>query len=331
MMGSAVGMGLRVPPHHTWATASTVCRYAATKGCRLFISSSLVHAHVKSIFLPTTEADVAPAAAHADSLLATAGRILSLALLNAAWLPLLIAVHDSTVVDKASKQRLALHRGDRILWVAWLLPCGRAALRFASAFALALVLTVRVPSVAYVNGYDVALAVWALAIAESIATQVNPSLSSTRPHTQGHLACAHRYERETALWRVMEMSCHVPGLRQVWRGGRSLRIWLAGDGFNALDAATFLLLVGLAICTAYDVIADVVHPSAVGVALQAFGALVAWARLFEINYVFPKAGPQVRQNPRVEHRNPIPIPQALFNTTDRLTAVTATDRLLPAC
>ena len=33
------------------------------------------------------------------------------------------------------------------LWVAWLLPCGRAALRFASALALAVVLTLRIPSV----------------------------------------------------------------------------------------------------------------------------------------------------------------------------------------
>ena len=96
--------------------------------------------------------------------------------------------------------------------MAWLLPCGRAVLRFASALTLALILTararhtnsrncsppycdqpipvtsslldpthqspsptaaqVRVPSVTSLSKYDVALALWAAALLESICTQM---------------------------------------------------------------------------------------------------------------------------------------------------------------
>ena len=58
------------------------------------------------------------------------------------------------------------------LWVAWLLPCGRAALRFASALALAVVLTLRIPSVSSLSAWDVVLASYAAALAEAGVTQV---------------------------------------------------------------------------------------------------------------------------------------------------------------
>jgi len=54
-------------------------------------------------------------------------RWLLLGAFNLAWLPLLTVVHDTRVLKRAHKQRLAMQRGDKTtLVVAWLLPCGRA-------------------------------------------------------------------------------------------------------------------------------------------------------------------------------------------------------------
>ena len=68
---------------------------------------------------------------------------------NMVWLPLLLGVPQGTVVRRARQQRRSMAHEGWLgeLWVAWLLPCGRAALRFASALALAVVLTLRIPSV----------------------------------------------------------------------------------------------------------------------------------------------------------------------------------------
>ena len=46
---------------------STATPYAAAKGCRLFISSSLVHTYVKGLFLPSAEATDAYVAHHENS------------------------------------------------------------------------------------------------------------------------------------------------------------------------------------------------------------------------------------------------------------------------
>ena len=72
-----------------------------------------------------------------------------------------------------------MQRGDQTtLVVAWLLPCGRAALRVTSALMLAGVLTLRVPSVSSVSNWDALLAPWAAALLESIATQIRHQRAS---------------------------------------------------------------------------------------------------------------------------------------------------------
>ena len=54
-------------------------------------------------------------------------RWLQLGAFNLAWLPLLTVVHETRVLKRAQMQRLAMQRGDKTtLFVAWLLPCGRA-------------------------------------------------------------------------------------------------------------------------------------------------------------------------------------------------------------
>ena len=112
-----------------WLSSATP--YATTKGLRLFISSSLVHSHVKGLYLPTADVDTAADDdAAPGSVLSVASRWLLLALVNLAWLPLLTVAPESWVVTRATQQRLAMQRGDQTtLVVAWLLPCGRAALR----------------------------------------------------------------------------------------------------------------------------------------------------------------------------------------------------------
>ena len=232
-----------------WLSSATP--YAAKNGCRLFSSSSLVHSHVKGLFLPTAEVDTAAGQdAAPDSVLSVASRWLLLALVNLAWLPLLTVAPESWVITRATRQRLAMQSGDRKLWVAWLLPCGRTALRFASVLTLAGTLTIRVPNVSSLSKWDALLAIWAAALLESIATQM-------------------------------------------WHQGTSVFGWLTDDIFNALEGATLLLLVGLGGCAAYDVIAEQPQPYELGVALQSFAVLVACARLLEVSYVFPKAGPQL--------------------------------------
>ena len=232
-----------------WLTSATP--YAAKNGCRLFSSSSLVHSHVKGLFLPMAEVDTAAGKdAAPDSVLRVASRWLLLALVNLAWLPLLTVAPESWVVTRATRQRLAMQSGDRELWVAWLLPCGRTALRFASVLALAGILTIRVPNVSSLSKWDALLAIWAAALLESIATQI-------------------------------------------WHQGASVFGWLTDDIFNALESATLLLLLGVGGCAAYDIIAEQPQPSELGVALQSFAVLVACARLLEVSYVFPKAGPQL--------------------------------------
>ena len=230
-----------------WLSSATP--YAATKGCRLFSSSSLVHAHVKSLFLPTAEVDaaLAHAAANEDAaergMLSAAGRWLLLGLVNLVWLPLLTIVHESRVVKRAARQRLAMQRGDQTtLIVAWLLPCGRAVLQFCSAVTLAGILTVRVPSVTRLSGYDIALALWTAALLESICTQ---------------------------MWH--QGRCGT-------KANAALRGWLADNTFNAVEIATLALLLGLGICTAYDLTAEQPQPLEVGVALQSFAVLLACTR-----------------------------------------------------
>ena len=161
-----------------WLSSATP--YAATKGLRLFISSSLVHSHVKGLYLPTADVDTAADDdAAPDSVLSVASRWLLLALVNLAWLPLLTVAPESWVVTRATQQRLAMQRGDQTtLVVAWLLPCGRAALRVTSALMLAGVLTLRVPSVSSVSNWDALLAPWAAALLESIATQIRHQRAS---------------------------------------------------------------------------------------------------------------------------------------------------------
>ena len=90
----------------------------------------------------------------------------------------------------------------------------------------------RVPSVTRLSKYDVALALWAAALLESICTQM-------------------------------------------WHQGRcgstastALRGWLEDNTFNTLEIATLALLIGIGICTAYDLSASHSEPSEVGVALQ---------------------------------------------------------------
>ena len=161
-----------------WLSSATP--YAATKGLRLFISSSLVHSHVKGLYLPTADVDTAADDdAAPDSVLSVASRWLLLALVNLAWLPLLTVAPESWVVTRATQQRLAMQRGDQTtLVVAWLLPCGRAALRVTSALTLAGILTLRVPSVSGVSTWDALLATWAAALLESIATQIRHQRAS---------------------------------------------------------------------------------------------------------------------------------------------------------
>ena len=233
-----------------WLSSATP--YAATKGLRLFISSSLVHSHVKGLYLPTADVDTAADDdAAPDSVLSVASRWLLLALVNLAWLPLLTVAPESWVVTRATQQRLAMQRGDQTtLVVAWLLPCGRAALRVTSALMLAGVLTLRVPSVSSVSNWDALLAPWAAALLESIATQI-------------------RHQRASVIG------------------------WLTDDFFNALEGVMLLLLVGLGGCAAYDIITEQPEASELSVSLQSFAVLVAYTRLLEVSYIFPKAGPQL--------------------------------------
>ena len=233
-----------------WLSSATP--YAATKGLRLFISSSLVHSHVKGLYLPTADVDTAADDdAAPGSVLSVASRWLLLALVNLAWLPLLTVAPESWVVTRATQQRLAMQRGDQTtLVVAWLLPCGRAALRVTSALMLAGVLTLRVPSVSSVSNWDALLAPWAAALLESIATQI-------------------RHQRASVIG------------------------WLTDDFFNALESLTLLLLVGLGGCAAYDIITEQPEASELSVSLQSFAVLVAYTRLLEVSYIFPKAGPQL--------------------------------------
>ena len=233
-----------------WLSSATP--YAATKGLRLFISSSLVHSHVKGLYLPTADVDTAADDdAAPDSVLSVASPWLLLALVNLAWLPLLTVAPESWVVTRATQQRLAMQRGDQTtLVVAWLLPCGRAALRVTSALMLAGVLTLRVPSVSSVSNWDALLAPWAAALLESIATQI-------------------RHQRASVIG------------------------WLTDDFFNALEGVMLLLLVGLGGCAAYDIITEQPEASELSVSLQSFAVLVAYTRLLEVSYIFPKAGPQL--------------------------------------
>ena len=233
-----------------WLSSATP--YAATKGLRLFISSSLVHSHVKGLYLPTADVDTAADDdAAPGSVLSVASRWLLLALVNLAWLPLLTVAPESWVVTRATQQRLAMQRGDQTtLVVAWLLPCGRAALRVTSALMLAGILTLRVPSVSSVSNWDALLAPWAAALLESIATQI-------------------RHQRASVIG------------------------WLTDDFFNALESLTLLLLVGLGGCAAYDIITEQPEASELSVSLQSFAVLVAYTRLLEVSYIFPKAGPQL--------------------------------------
>ena len=233
-----------------WLSSATP--YAATKGLRLFISSSLVHSHVKGLYLPTADVDTAADDdAAPGSVLSVASRWLLLALVNLAWLPLLTVAPESWVVTRATQQRLAMQRGDQTtLVVAWLLPCGRAALRVTSALMLAGVLTLRVPSVSSVSNWDALLAPWAAALLESIATQI-------------------RHQRTSVIG------------------------WLTDDFFNALESVMLLLLVGLGGCAAYDIITEQPEASELSVSLQSFAVLVACARVLEVSYIFPKAGPQL--------------------------------------
>ena len=233
-----------------WLSSATP--YAATKGLRLFISSSLVHSHVKGLYLPTADVDTAADDdAAPDSVLSVASRWLLLALVNLVWLPLLTVAPESWVVTRATQQRLAMQRGDQTtLVVAWLLPCGRAALRVTSALMLAGILTLRVPSVSSVSWWDALLATWAAALLESIATQI-------------------RHQRASVLG------------------------WLTDDFFNALESVMLLLLVGLGGCAAYDIITEQPEASELSVSLQSFAVLAACARVLEVSYIFPKAGPQL--------------------------------------
>ena len=233
-----------------WLSSATP--YAATKGLRLFISSSLVHSHVKGLYLPTADVDTAADDdAAPDSVLSVASPWLLLALVNLAWLPLLTVAPESWVVTRATQQRLAMQRGDQTtLVVAWLLPCGRAALRVTSALTLAGILTLRVPSVSSVSMWDALLATWAAALLESIATQI-------------------RHQRASVIG------------------------WLTDDFFNALESVMLLLLVGLGGCAAYDIITEQPAASELSVSLQSFAVLVACARVLEVSYIFPKAGPQL--------------------------------------
>ena len=233
-----------------WLSSATP--YAATKGLRLFISSSLVHSHVKGLYLPTADVDTAADDdAAPGSVLSVASRWLLLALVNLAWLPLLTVAPESWVVTRATQQRLAMQRGDQTtLVVAWLLPCGRAALRVTSALMLAGVLTLRVPSVSSVSNWDALLAPWAAALLESIATQI-------------------RHQRASVIG------------------------WLTDDFFNALESVMLLLLIGLGGCAAYDIITEQPEASELSVSLQSFAVLAACARVLEVSYIFPKAGPQL--------------------------------------
>ena len=233
-----------------WLSSATP--YAATKGLRLFISSSLVHSHVKGLYLPTADVDTAADDdAAPDSVLSVASRWLLLALVNLVWLPLLTVAPESWVVTRATQQRLAMQRGDQTtLVVAWLLPCGRAALRVTSALMLAGILTLRVPSVSSVSWWDALLATWAAALLESIATQI-------------------RHQRASVIG------------------------WLTDDFFNALESVMLLLLIGLGGCAAYDIITEQPEASELSVSLQSFAVLVAYTRLLEVSYIFPKAGPQL--------------------------------------
>jgi hypothetical protein len=233
-----------------WLSSATP--YAATKGLRLFISSSLLHSHVKGLYLPTADVDTAADDdAAPDSVLSVASRWLLLALVNLVWLPLLTIAPESWVVTHATQQRLAMQRGDQTtLVVAWLLPCGRAALRVTSALMLAGILTLRVPSVSSVSWWDALLATWAAAFLESIATQI-------------------RHQRASVIG------------------------WLTDDFFNALESVMLLLLIGLGGCAAYDIITEQPEASELSVSLQSFAVLVACARVLEVSYIFPKAGPQL--------------------------------------
>ena len=237
-----------------WLSSAT--QYATTNSCRLFSASSIVHEHVKNLFLPTATwpslsevdaSDIWDVERLGTSVLSVTGQILLIILVNLAWLPLLVVAHESRVIARVARQRAAMKAGKSEPWVAWLLPCGRAVLRCASALTLAVILTLRVPSVTKLSTLDFVLAVWAAALIEAIASQV-------------------------------------------WHQGVR---WFISDMFNALDTATLLLLLGMAGCTAYDLNAELTNPSELGVALQSFAVLVAWARLLEISYVFPIAGPQL--------------------------------------
>ena len=80
--------------------------------------------------------------------------------------------------------------------------------------------------------YDVALALWAAALLESICTQ---------------------------MWHQGRCGGSA---------STALRGWLEDNTFNTLEIATLALLIGMGICTAHDLSASQAEPSEVGVALQ---------------------------------------------------------------
>lgn len=138
---------------------------------------------------PTASTPRSPHQPQAHHPLLTAARWLLLVAYNLAWLPLLLVVPDAHVDARARRQRHALLHSksasavlsvDPILWVVWLVPCGRAALRFASALVLALALTARLPSASSVSAWDVLIALYAASIAESSATHLIQVRASAR-------------------------------------------------------------------------------------------------------------------------------------------------------
>ena len=89
-----------------WLSRATP--YAAVKGCRLFISSSLVHSHVKSIFLPVQRSD----ARESDdeqrtrhSLFRSSKQWLQAIVFNFIWLFLLMVAREAHVEARAKHQR----------------------------------------------------------------------------------------------------------------------------------------------------------------------------------------------------------------------------------
>lgn len=134
--------------------------YAAANQCHIFLADSLVYTHVRSVFLPRISPEGGPL------------RTITFVLLNIAWLPALVFMPQHIVISRIRKQNVFRSESGSD-WIVWLYPYGGATLRFTSAVALGVLLTLRIaPEDGQVSGADCFLLLWTAAIGTSICEEI---------------------------------------------------------------------------------------------------------------------------------------------------------------